>query len=217
MNNLTTQTFGDHKFYDSILSIDNSVFMEKLKDIYDELKVHHALLGLWSDENEKKNIVYDPSYYLEYYNIFTFHMEELYELLLNIKKSLVIACEENNVDIEKKQYHLHGWLNYFPAKMHQERDYEDLYWHDHGNNLDEFHGYYAVNAEPSITHYRIGDEKLDRENKNGRLVLAKTGIDHAVGKWNFDMPRISVAYNIMPLENLVRSKFKARTPFIPLI
>lgn len=217
MNNITTQDFGDFRFYDAMLTIDNEKFMQKLQKTYYELKTFHIGNGRWSEENTKNNITYDPSYFLEDHNIFTFPMEELHEIFSNIKKSLVMACEENDIDIKKQQYYIHGWLNYFPGKMHQSKEYEDLYWHDHGDNLNEFHGYYAVNAEPSITHYRTNGEKLDRENKNGRLVLARTGVDHAVGKWNFDTPRISIAYNLFPLEHLLISKFEYRTPFIPVI
>ena len=89
-------------------------------------------------------------------------------MYVNIKKLLLSICEKENIDIDLKQYYIHGWLNYFPVKMHEFRDYEEFYWHDHGTWEDCFHGYYAVNAEPSTTHYRKNNVKLDRENKNGK-------------------------------------------------
>lgn len=215
ISEITRQHFLDYTFYDSILDIDNDSFMKNLAKTYDQLKEHHTANGKWTAQLMHENITYDPSYYLEDFNIFNFPHKELYVIFKNIKKLLVVACEEDNINIDEQQYYIHAWLNYFPGKMHQYKEYEDLYWHDHGQNANEFHGYYAVNAEPSITHYRVGDEKLDRENINGRLVLAETGIDHAVGKWNFDMPRISIAYNLMPIKNLILAKSIDNIPFIP--
>lgn len=215
---ITTEDFSGHRFYSSILPIDNNSFMTKLEDTYVQLKEFHVANGKYTEQDITNNIIYDPSNYLDDHNIFIFPVEELHFILSNIKKLFLVACEENNIDVEKQKYYIHGWMNYFPAKMHQDREYEELFWHDHGQKPNEFHGYYAVNAEPSVTHYRANEERLDRENKNGRLILAKTGLEHAVGKWNFDTPRISIAYNIMPLDNVLHSKLSGDIiPFVPIV
>ena len=59
---------------------------------------------------------------------------------------------------------------------------------------------------------------VDRNNKNGRLIIAKTGIPHAVGRWEFSEPRITVAYNIMRLDDLLSTGIQNEEgPFIPLL
>lgn len=218
MADITIDDFDSHKIYNTILTIDNFSFTKKLDNVYNELKEFHMANGKYTEKLAKDGLIYDPSYYLNDHNIFNFTIAELHEILLNIRSLLIVACEENNIDIKSQQYYIHGWMNYFPARMHQDREYEDLFWHDHGTKANEFHGYYSVNAEPSVTHYRVGEKKLDRENKNGRLILAKTGLEHAVGKWNFDIPRITIAYNVFPLHNVLCAQETGdMTPFIPIV
>ena len=52
-----------------------------------------------------------------------------------------------------------------------------------------------------LNEYRKNNIKLDRENKNGKLILARNGIEHAVGKWNLNEPRITIAYNLNPVSD----------------
>ena len=222
---ITTEDFSDHRIYGSMLPIDNDIFMTKLKELYEQLKKFHIANGKYKPKDINDNniygpgdFVYDPSHYLDDHNIFISPISELHFLLSNIKKLLVVACEENNIDLEKEKYYIHGWMNYSPGKLHQEREYEELFWHDHGQKPNEFHGYYVVNAEPSVTHYRANGEKLDRENNNGKLILAKTGLEHAVGRWNFDIPRITIAYNLMPLKHVIYAKETGDViPFVPIV
>lgn len=210
---------SDEKIYERQLNINNSKFSIFLKNQYSKYMTEHIKMGLYTESHKEKGIVYDPGYYMEYYNIFTLYSTEIFELMKNIKSMLSIACNEYGIDYDSKQYMIHGWFNYFPIKMYQEKSYDDLFWHDHGNTKNAFHGYYAVNAEPSVTHYVINGEKVDRENKNGRLILAKTGIPHAVGKWNYDEPRMTLAYNVFPLENVIASERSGHVegPFVPLV
>jgi len=210
---------SDEKIYEKQLSINNDSFSKFLDSQYKIFKEKHFIKGLYSEDHKKQGIVYDPGAYMEHYNVFDIYSKDLYDILKSIKELLSIACLEYNIDIEKQNYMIHGWFNYFPIKMYNERNYEELFWHDHGHRPNAFHGYYAVNAEPSITHYKINGEKIDRENKNGRLILAKTGIPHAVGKWNEDKPRITVAYNISTLSDVIAAEETGFTegPFIPII
>jgi len=79
-----------------------------------------------------------------------------------------------------------------------------------------FHGYYCVNAEPSITYYKDVDNKIfDQINKNNTLIVAKNGFPHSPGEWNQDTHRITIAYNILPLSVLIENT-GTRAPFIPL-
>jgi hypothetical protein len=75
-----------------------------------------------------------------------------------------------------------------------------LDWHEHGGNgAPHFHGYYCVKAEPSVTHYRVFDEEIQNINKNNRAILSETGHPHAMGDWDWEGPRITIAYDVIPL------------------
>jgi hypothetical protein len=210
--------FSDEKIYEKQLLINNNTFTKFLNKQYEIFKEKHSASGLYSEDHIKQGIVYDPGAYMEHYNVFDIYSADIYNILDSVKELLSLACFEYGIDIKKQQYMIHGWFNYFPIKMYNERNYDELCWHDHGQRLNAFHGYYAVNAEPSITHYKINGEKIDRENKNGRLILAKTGIPHAVGRWNEESPRITVAYNVSTLKDVIAAEETGFTegPFIPL-
>jgi hypothetical protein len=62
-----------------------------------------------------------------------------------------------------------------------------------------FHGYYCVNAEPSITYYKInGNDLFENHNKNNRAIVSETGHPHGRDDWYEDKPRITIAYDIAP-------------------
>jgi hypothetical protein len=66
-----------------------------------------------------------------------------------------------------------------------------------------FHGYYCVKAEPSVTHYKINNSTpFENINKNNRLILSEMGHPHAMADWEWDGPRITVAYDIISLNDL---------------
>jgi hypothetical protein len=91
-------------------------------------------------------------------------------------------------------YYISLWLN-----VH--RRGQDLPWHSHNPPEHQaFHGFYAVNAEPSVTEYRFPDGSTDNVvNKNNQLVISLSGSDeHKVSTWEYDEPRITVAFDIIP-------------------
>lgn len=196
-NEITIENFEGHKLYNCMVPIDNIEFRNKLDGIYQSLKHEHTVRKLYTDDDVKNGVIYDPSYYLKEFNLFLYPTYEMHTLVEHIRELLITACEDQGINISEQKYYMHAWLNYFPAKMHMDTEYDNLYWHDHGDLENAFHGYYVVNAEPSTTHYRKNGKKMERNNINGRLLLAKTGIDHAVGKWDSEEPRITIAYNIL--------------------
>ena len=96
-----------------------------------------------------------------------------------------------------------------------------LNWHDHGGPFaPHFHGYYCVNAEPSITHYKLFNDDnqiVDNVNKNNRLIVSEMGHPHAMGDWQWSGPRITVAYDIEPLESLISNNMTVEQHWIPLL
>ena len=154
--------------------------------------------------NSKDNdLFYDPGNHWKTYNIFHFYNKNIYRLQECIRKLTIDACNYYNIDYAEQDYYIHGWFNYWPQKVNVGIDPENLNYHDHGDNDPNLlHGYYCVSAEPSLTHYKINDNRFDNINKNDRAIVSKNGYPHSPGQWNEDYPRITIAYNIVPLKCL---------------
>ena len=80
------------------------------------------------------------------------------------------------------------------------------------------HGYYCVNAEPSVTYYNIDkkDVIFENVNINNRAILSETSHPHMKGKWSEDKPRITIAYDIVTKREVDYFKSKGATNWIPL-
>ena len=143
------------------------------------------------------------------YNVFALYHEGLYNLFLAIKELLKEACDYYNIDFEKERFYIAGWFNVVePSKV-------KLEWHDHGDPGSGFHGYYGVNEEPSITFYNIFNKKVvENHNINNRAILSEIGHDHAMGDWNWEGKRITIAYDIFPFKE-VKGKMN-ENHFIPI-
>jgi hypothetical protein len=134
------------------------------------------------------------------YNVFQFYNEEIYNVYSAIKDLAVEACDYYGVDFKKQKYYIQGWFNINDRKLGK------LNWHDHGGPWAPFwHGYYCIKAEPSSTFYKLenrDDLVVENQNKDNRLILSEMGHPHAMGDWNWDGPRITLAYDIVPLETI---------------
>ena len=86
LEDIWVDSFEEYNFYNCMVDINNDVFKVKLKKIYESLKQKHITEGKYTEENIKNNAVYDPSSYLEDFNIFSYPLPELHTLLKNIKK-----------------------------------------------------------------------------------------------------------------------------------
>lgn len=136
------------------------------------------------------------------YNIFQFHNESIYNLYASLREMTIEACEYYGINFKKQNYMVQGWFNMSGIK-NPELDNINHY-HDHlgGTGIPNFHGYYCVDAEPSSTFYKINSDKdqiFENINKNNRAIISETGHPHGIGPWEFDRPRITIAYDISPL------------------
>lgn len=135
------------------------------------------------------------------YNIFQFQHEGLFNLYDAVRDMTIEACEYYGVDFKAQKYYLQGWFN-CDEKSDDHGD-GDLHDHSGGHGSPYFHGYYCVNAEPSVTHYQIDRERMfDNVNVNNRAILSETGHPHRKGGWNQDSRRITIAYDMLPLAQL---------------
>ena len=136
------------------------------------------------------------------YNLFQFENEYINNLFNAIRDMTIEACDYYDVDFKSQKYYLQGWFNYDEASD-APTGIDDLHDHCGGMGSPFFHGYYCVNAEPSVTHYQIDKKDMfENINKNNRAILSETGHPHRKGSWSSNEKRITIAYDMMPLKTL---------------
>jgi hypothetical protein len=193
----------EHKFFERNLDIDLVELSKFLEEKYKLIETA-ALPGVTSMENDKGIFLESGSLSTvkwKEYNVFQFYHASLHRLYKEISNTVKEACEYYEVDFDKQNYYIQGWFNINRAEVGK------LDWHDHGSpGAPNFHGYYCVSAEPSITHYKLFNDPsrvVDNINKNNRLVVSEVGHPHAMGDWDWSGPRITIAYDVQPLSVLI--------------
>lgn len=208
-----SQSPQPHKFFERFLNNDLDELSKELFDRYEKIK-NAELIGVtpvgsndfFIDSNSVSTIKWRQ------YNVFQFHIDGIYNLYKAVADVVHEACDYYGLDFEKEQFMIQGWFNINYAKSGK------LNWHDHGPwGAPNFHGYYCVSAEPSSTYYQVFDKEVENVNKNNRLVLSEMGHPHAMGDWNWDGPRITVAYDVIPLRYLKEAGQSQEQHWIPLI
>jgi hypothetical protein len=205
-----------HKFFEKYLDNDLGKMADYLTKAYTDIE--NATLRGVSPVGSKRE-----EYWLESgsistvkwseYNVFQFYNEEVYNVFSAIKDLAVEACDYYGVDFKKEKYYVQGWFNINDRKVGK------LNWHDHGGPWAPFyHGYYCIKAEPSSTFYKLENREdmiVENHNKDNRLILSEMGHPHAMGDWDWDGPRITLAYDIVPLRFL--EKIQEQQHWIPLV
>jgi hypothetical protein len=218
----TLDTLGmkkQHKFFDKhldndlkslssyLLDIQDKVFSENIFNISEEMLV----------EYKKHRMGALTQLGIDKYNIFTFANPEIYNLKTALKELTIEACNYYDIDFESQRYLIHGWFNADQPTANNGKCggvnpiKDPRHFHDHSDGLGApwFHGYYCVDAEPSSTFYQIDrdPEKIfENINKNNRAILSETGHPHGRDDWFFDQQRITIAYDITPMANLIGVK-----------
>jgi hypothetical protein len=183
----------EHRFFEKYLDNDLQKLTEYLDNKYNEMK---------ETEWINKDRFYDPGNHWNTFNVFNFDSKEISDLKEEIKKMTIEACSYYDINFEEQKYYIHGWFNYYPTKVNESVEPENLTYHDHGDLPHWLHGYYCVNAEPSTTYYKINDKRFDNINKNNRAVLSINGFPHSPGPWQENTNRITIGYNLRPAKDL---------------
>lgn len=201
----------EHKFFDRML--DNN--LDELHK-YLTQKNKEILSGDFPNIN-KDNIEYIKSQFGfvsvtqlgARYNIFDFGNESINKIQLALKDLTKEACDHYGINFEEQDYVIHGWFNFDPnigTKGSTPMLDDDSIFHDHaqGHGAPDFHGYYCVKAEPSITYYKInnGSDIFENHNIDNRVLVSETGHPHSVGTWAEKDVRITIAYDIMPSKSV---------------
>ena len=208
-----SQSPQPHKFFERFLDNNLNVLTQELERRYQLIETA-KLVGVtpigeneaWKSSNSVSTMKWRQ------YNVFQFHSEGIYKLYQAIRDMAIEACEYYDVDFKEQQYMVQGWFNINHTKKGK------LDWHDHGPwGAPEFHGYYCVSAEPSVTHYRVFDKDVENHNKNNRAILSEMGHPHAMADWDWDGPRITIAYDLVPLRNLIKFAKDQEQHWVPLV
>lgn len=201
-----------HRFFERFLNNDLDVLTKELQDRY-KLIEEAKLAGVtpvspfeaWKDSNSISTMKWRQ------YNVFQFHIPGIYNLYKAIGEMTREACEYYGIDFESQQFMIQGWFNI------NTKNNGKLGWHEHGGRgAPDFHGYYAVKAEPSETHYQVFDEYKINANKDNRAILSEMGHPHAMAGWDWEGPRITVAYDVTPLSSLQGAGYQHEQHWIPL-
>jgi hypothetical protein len=182
-----------HKFFERHLDNDLTLMSNYLQEQFKRIENGEIPLGPQLDYNAfpDTNSITTSEWYR--FNAFQFYLPEMFNLLRAVKSMTLEACEYYGINFEEQYYHAQAWFNI--NYSHKGK----LNWHDHAENgAPTFHGYYCVNAEPSTTHYKVGENYVDNINKNNRAILSETGHPHAMADWDWEGPRITIAYDVFP-------------------
>lgn len=132
------------------------------------------------------------------YNLFMYPFPEFYELFQEIRKMFREKVDQETLD---ESYYLQSWINFY-----NKGDF--ISWHGHWPSESRaWHGYYCVDVEPSKTTYKVPGEatKIDVHNENNLLILSKSDGDlHRTWPWEYDHPRITIAFDVIPSCNILR-------------
>lgn len=188
-----------HKFFERTLNADLRDLSMFLQHQYSRIEKGELLKN---DNNEKT--LWDVSGSIttskwNKYNVFQLYHPGIHDLFRAVKSMVIEACEHYNIDFEKERFWAQGWFNINYNHVGK------LDWHEHGGSgAPWFHGYYCVNAEPSITHYKVFDKEIQNNNKNNRAILSETGHPHAMADWDWEGPRITIAYDVVPFKGIMQ-------------
>lgn len=205
----------EHKFFERYLDNDLVELASQLEDRYQKIQ-NVEVLGVSALADEGESFMEAASVSTtkwRQYNVFQFHIPEIHRLYSSIREMVIEACDYYGLDFSEQQYMVQGWFN-----IH-ESEQGVLGWHDHGLiGAPQFHGYYCVNAEPSVTQYKIKGALTDVVNVNNRAILSETGHPHQQLDWQWPGRRITVAYDILPMHSILTNlnKKEYEQHWIPL-
>lgn len=193
-----------HKFFEKFLDNDLDDLYNYLENKQQEM-LEDNIFNIPESELSKYNKYNGPTTQLGmYYNIFDFDHDGIKKLKEALAEATKEASEYYGIVYEEQKYKIHGWYNLDPKTEGGggvSPLKNNIFYHDHmgGEGAPIFHGYYCVNAEPSITYYLInGETQFENINKNNRAIVSETGHPHGRDDWYQDKPRITIAYDIAP-------------------
>jgi len=208
-----------HKFFERHLTNDLESLSMFLTDVESKMQSGEFFnIGPEDVELGKKTDCFATSL-AHTYNVFQLYHPGIYNLYNAVRDMTIEACNYYGVNFKEQKYYIQGWFNLDKREEFGNKDSlnpEDLHDHGDGSGIPYFHGYYCVNAEPSVTHYFVNREAMfENVNVNNRAILSEIGHPHRKGSWPYDQNRITIAYDMVTHESLQKEDFTQH--WIPLI
>lgn len=190
----------EHLFFERQIDINDTDHLAKLMlDLNERISRGEVIKGDRNQHTPWDNSGSQPTINWNKYNVFQVYDKNIHTLFRAVRDMTVEACKHYELDFTKEQFMVQGWFNVNYNHIGK------LDWHEHGGEgAPHFHGYYCVKAEPSITYYRVFEKEIENHNKNNRAILSETGHPHAMGDWDWEGPRITIAYDVIPLRLIDR-------------
>jgi hypothetical protein len=149
------------------------------------------------------------------YNLLLYPFPIFHDLYFNISTAFHLSYKDLFKRNADEKHFMQCWLNYY-----KKGDFID--WHSHHKPSDRsWHGFLCVDTEPnSYTSYRWPnnpakkDFTLDVPSKDGLIVMGTSNGDvHRSSEWQIeDRPRITIAFDIIPAEYILKSMSKLPEP-----
>jgi hypothetical protein len=190
-----------HKFFERHLDNNLDDLSKYLLKQYERIEKGEIIKGKLFTDGMFSETNSDSTMHWRSYNAFQFYNQSINKLYKEVVSMAKEACEYHGINFEEQNYYTQSWFNINYSKTGK------LDWHNHGKGTEGapfFHGYYCVSAEPSNTHYRVRGKEIVNVNKNNRAVLAEMNYPHAMADWDWDGPRITIAYDLVPLKYIVK-------------
>jgi hypothetical protein len=131
------------------------------------------------------------------YNLLLYPLEGFHELYTEIKTLFNNVLIDNKMNDNNTKYYIQCWLNYY-----KKGDF--INWHGHWDpHVKSWHGFYCVDVEDSYTSYIIpnNNKVINIKSENNKIVISKSNGDkHKSSIWQYDHPRITIAFDIVPRE-----------------
>ena len=180
----------EHKFFERQIDINNINSLEKVllfnyKKIVDGqlIKGEKNEQTPWNSSGSESTINWNK------YNVFQIYDPNIHNLFRALRDMTIDACNYYDLDFIKEQFMVQGWFNINYTKKGK------LDWHDHGPfGAPNFHGYYCVKAQPSVTYYKVFDKEVQNiniDNHEGYVVRLSNS-------FNYDDFKYSVAKFVRP-------------------
>lgn len=128
------------------------------------------------------------------YNIFLFPFPRIGELYHSIRDHFLYGCRQK---LETK-YYIRGWLN-------MSNKGECIGWHKHWHVGESWHGFACIDVKNSVTYYQWENPSEFEmvEGRDGLMVIGTTSDNqHRTMPWLHESPRITIAFDIHPVESI---------------
>ena len=142
----------------------------------------------------------------ERYNFLLYPLPGIHELHFEIRRVFHEAIYQYFNEPVNKNWFIQCWLNFY---------FKDEYidWHNHDWNVNRpkglsnaWHGFLCVDTEPdsrTLYKWKNVEEVIDIESKDGLMTMGISDGDlHRSSTWMFSRPRITIAFDIVPRENI---------------